>query len=286
MFDLSYRWLKLRQVESLTGVWLGTIGGTNSASLQISIRQEGQRLIGAAIIYEPIIGKYAYSLVGTLGPPASFHLEITRGHPHQGLGPVNATIERLLPTNATGRWRSANGAHGTFEIEKMAEASVGALQDSAVDSARDKVFIAHGHDEGLREGVARYVQNLIGSSPIILQERTDRGRSLIEKFEQESTAASYAIIIAAPDDVGYSVVDGPEHAKPRARENVWFELGFFAGKIRRERTCVLYRGNVQIPSDLGGIAYIPAENPETWKVRVARELRGAGFKLSVENALL
>lgn len=273
-------------MQILTGVWLGTISGTNSASVQINIRQEGQRLRGDAIIYEPIIGKYAYSLLGTLGPPISFRLQITKGHPHQQLGAVDATVDGLTATNATGRWRSTNGAHGTFEIERMIEAAIGEQQISRVDPARDRVFIAHGHDEGLRDGVARYLQNLLGSPPIILQERTDRGRSLIEKFEQESTAASYAIIIATPDDMGYSILDGPGQAKPRARENVWFELGFFAGRIGRERTCVLYRGDVQIPSDLRGVAYIPAENSETWKLRLARELHGAGFVISAANALL
>ncbi len=273
-------------MEMLTGVWLGTITGTNSASIQVSIRQEAQRLAGSAIIYEPIIGKYAYSLIGTLGPPISFRLQVAQGHSHQLLGAVDATVDGLSATKATGRWRSTNGAHGTFAIEKMIEASLPERQSSRINPERDRVFIAHGHDEGLREGVARYLQNLLGSPPIILQERTDRGRSLIEKFEQESTSASYAIIIATPDDMGYSIHDGPERAKPRARENVWFELGFFAGRIGRERTCVLSRGDVQIPSDLRGVAYIPAENSETWKLRLARELHGAGFAISAENALL
>lgn len=272
-------------MEILSGVWLGTISGTNSASLQIRIRQEGQRFTGSAIIYEPIIGRYAYSLIGALGSPVSFRLEVAQGYPHQMLGAVDATIDDLSATNATGRWRSTNGAHGTFEIEKMVE-TTSQIHTTRAIATRDKIFIAHGHDQGLREAVARYVHNLVDSPPIILEERTNKGRSLLEKFEQESTSASYAIIIATPDDVGYSISDGPEAAGPRARENVWFELGFFAGKLGRHRTCLLYRGNVQIPTDLGGIAYIPAETSETWKVRLAKELHESGFKINVENALL
>jgi predicted nucleotide-binding protein len=187
---------------------------------------------------------------------------------------------------ATGRWQSTNGARGTFEIEKMVQSSAVNSGAPSVNRDRDKVFIAYGHDEALREGVARYTHNLVGAAPVLLEEKANKGRSLLEKFEQETTDASYAISIATPDDVGYSIKDGPECAEPRARENVWFELGFFAGKLGRDRTCVLYRGNVHLPSDLAGIAYIPADNPETWKVRLARELHSAGFQINTEAALL
>lgn len=276
----------LRLMDTLSGTWLGTISGTNSASLQITLHQDGQRLSGTAIIYEPIIGKYAYKVAGRVGTPVSFRLSIAEGHPHQMLGTVDAVLDHSSGTRATGKWQSSNGAHGSFELEKMVQSPAAAHSNTVVDTSRDKVFIAHGHDEGLREAVARFTQNLLGTSPVILEERANKGRALIEKFEQESTAASYAITIATPDDVGYSIKEGPEHAKPRTRENVWFELGFFAGRIGRDRTCLLYRGNVNMPSDLGGIAYIPADNPDTWKLRLARELHGAGFKINTETALL
>lgn len=45
-----------------------------------------------------------------------------------------------------------------------------------------KVFVVHGHDEGAREGVARFLEQ-IGFEPIILHEQANRGRTVIEKVE-------------------------------------------------------------------------------------------------------
>jgi predicted nucleotide-binding protein len=43
-----------------------------------------------------------------------------------------------------------------------------------------KVFIVHGHDEGSREKVARFLERL-GLEAIILHEQANRGRTVIEK---------------------------------------------------------------------------------------------------------
>ena len=46
----------------------------------------------------------------------------------------------------------------------------------------NKVFIVHGHNEAVKEKVARFVEHL-KLEPIILHEQTDKGRTIIEKFE-------------------------------------------------------------------------------------------------------
>jgi predicted nucleotide-binding protein len=45
-----------------------------------------------------------------------------------------------------------------------------------------KVFIVHGHDEGARETLARFLERL-GFQAIILHEQANRGRTVIEKVE-------------------------------------------------------------------------------------------------------
>lgn len=51
----------------------------------------------------------------------------------------------------------------------------------------------------------------------------------------------FAVVLLSPDDVAYPRDAKPEEVRYRARQNVIFELGYFVGKLGRERVLVLYR---------------------------------------------
>ncbi len=107
-----------------------------------------------------------------------------------------------------------------------------------------KVFVIHGRDKGTREMVAGFLKKL-ELQPVILSEQSSRGRTIIEKFEQHAEVG-FAIALLTPDDTGS--LEG-DKKRPRARQNVIFELGFFIGKLGRERVCALTKGDVEIPSE-------------------------------------
>jgi hypothetical protein len=65
-----------------------------------------------------------------------------------------------------------------------------------------KIFIVHGHAEEPREAVARFLEQL-GLEPIILHERANQGRTIIEKFEAHA-GVGFAIVLLTPDDLGGS----------------------------------------------------------------------------------
>lgn len=144
-----------------------------------------------------------------------------------------------------------------------------------------RVFIVHGHDGGLKNAVARYIEKL-GLEAIILHEQPNRGRTVIEKFEQESDIG-FTIVLATRDDLAATVKtirafkadpDATEQVlEERARQNVIFELGFFVGKHGRGKIALL-SDSVNLPSDLNGIVYIAREQ---WQNELLRELTGAGF---------
>jgi predicted nucleotide-binding protein len=138
------------------------------------------------------------------------------------------------------------------------------------------IFIVHGHDEATKQSVARFIENL-DLVAIILHEQPNRGRTLIEKLEQESSPAGYAVVLLTPDDVG-ARADKPKDLVPRPRQNVIFELGFFLGKLGRDRVCVLYRKGVERPSDISGVSYIEMLEGEGWLNHLAREMRAAGIE--------
>ncbi|MGQ3301621.1 TIR domain-containing protein [Reyranella sp.] len=146
--------------------------------------------------------------------------------------------------------------------------------------AARKVFIVHGHDEGAREAVARFLERL-GFAPIILHEQANQGRTIIEKIEAHGDVG-FAVILLTPDDVG--AVKGGEPL-PRARQNVLLELGYFVGRLGRSRVCALKRGDIEVPSDFGGVVYEPFDAGGSWKQALSRELEAAGFDIDWNVAM-
>ena len=59
----------------------------------------------------------------------------------------------------------------------------------------------HGHDETVKQEVARILEN-IGLTPIILAEQPDKGRTVIEKFESEGNDVGFAVVLLTADDKG------------------------------------------------------------------------------------
>ncbi|MEH6388493.1 MAG: nucleotide-binding protein [Pseudomonas profundi] len=137
-----------------------------------------------------------------------------------------------------------------------------------------KVFIVHGHDDGARESVARFLERM-GLEAIILHEQANQGRTIIEKVVAHSDVG-FAVVLLTPDDEG-SIKGGiPE---PRARQNVLLELGYFIGRLGRERVCALKSGELEIPSDFAGVVWESMDKSGGWKQALARELDAAGYSI-------
>jgi predicted nucleotide-binding protein len=148
----------------------------------------------------------------------------------------------------------------------------------------DKVFIVHGHNEAMKEAVARTLSKL-KLTPIILHEMPNRGsKGLLDKLSENSDV-SFAIVLLSPDDVGYSKKDGVDNAKSRPRQNVVFELGYFIGKIGREGVIPLYlkEEGFEILSDYLGITFIDFDQAGNWKYEVVRELQAYGFNVDAND---
>ncbi|MBV9453149.1 MAG: nucleotide-binding protein [Rubrobacter sp.] len=80
----------------------------------------------------------------------------------------------------------------------------------------NRVFVVHGHDNEMKQAVARTVETL-GLEAVILREKPNRGQTIIEKIERYSDV-DFAVVLLSPDDTGYSRADGLHAAKPRARQ--------------------------------------------------------------------
>lgn len=145
-----------------------------------------------------------------------------------------------------------------------------ATQDNSI--SKSKVFVVHGHDEALKQEVARIVEKQ-GLEAIILSEQANQGKTIIEKIEENADVGA-AICLFTGDDYGRAKDATSEHL--RARQNVVFEVGYFMGKLGRGNVILIASPDIEIPSDLQGVVYT---NKDMWQTDVLRELKAIGYNV-------
>lgn len=146
----------------------------------------------------------------------------------------------------------------------------------------DRVFVVHGRDDGLKGSVARLLDRL-DLVPVILHEQPNKGRTIIEKFEDECRDVGFAVVLLTPDDKGGLATGSPEAFRFRARQNVILELGFFLARLGRKRVCALYKKGVELPSDYEGVLFLPADDRDGWHLELAKELKEAGVRVDLNR---
>lgn len=165
--------------------------------------------------------------------------------------------------------------------EKVIAKSTSSKNTSKSKSNKKDVFIVHGHNEELKEKVARTIEKL-KLLPVILHEQSNEGKTIIEKFEKHSNV-NFAVVLLTYDD--YGNVKSETYQNKRARQNVILELGYFIAKIGRENVMPLYEEGVELPSDISGVLYTLIDDTENWKFRLVKELKSAGFKVDANDII-
>jgi len=142
----------------------------------------------------------------------------------------------------------------------------------------NRVFIVHGRNHKPMKEL-KVMLTEFGLEPIVLHEQPSGSRTIVEKLEKYSDVG-YAFVILTPDDIGSS--SDAIFTSPRARQNVVLEFGYFIGKVGRDRVCCLYKGDVELPSDMHGIVYIPfKDSVKEARNMIIKELKEAGYKIKM-----
>jgi len=199
-----------------------------------------------------------------------------------------------------------------YLIEKPIK-SISKKEKSKISHER-RIFIVHGHDDTLKNEVELFLKSL-DLEPIILHKQADLGKTIIEKVEHYSDVG-FAVILLTNDDAGGSTPDegydvlrqyystpnptpslsekdrqvvSTESAKfmveillrlkPRARQNVIFEFGYFIAKLGRNRVAALCKEEIERPSDIDGLLYTPLDQSGKWMKKLAREINAAGIEI-------
>jgi CheY-like chemotaxis protein len=117
---------------------------------------------------------------------------------------------------------------------------------------RPTVFIVHGHASDALEQLRRLIKDELRlGDPVIMKDAAGGiGHAIIEKFEEYAARADLVFALLTPDDE----TDAGLHA----RQNVIFEIGYFAAALGRKsgRLIVLHHQKALKPSDIDGLLTI------------------------------
>ncbi len=140
-----------------------------------------------------------------------------------------------------------------------------------------RVFVVHGHNEGVKRHVQLVLSRALPSADVIvLHEQPSGGSStIIEKLERYAQGLDFVVVLLTGDDQLTGPNGTPER---RARQNVLLELGYFLAKVGRNRVVALHEAGIALPSDFSGVIYISYEDDGSWRGELLKELDHAGLR--------
>jgi predicted nucleotide-binding protein len=149
-----------------------------------------------------------------------------------------------------------------------------------------KVFVVYGHDAAARTQLEAMLRRW-DIEPILLDQLTSEGDTLIEKLERSMDEAAFAVVLATPDDEGFPKSKSSEK-KFRARQNVVLELGMMLRGLGRKKVAILLQqlddGVMEKPSDIDGLIYIPfTDAVDDTRVQLAKEMNKQGLKINLDS---
>ena len=222
-----------------------------------------------------------------------------------GKTPFGHSVEYIVKAFTTGKVKGIHICTDRFFDSPPKEKREKTANHDNRKVATDEVFIVHGTDHKPVKELKTILEEL-GLKPIVLHEQASGGLTLAEKLERYAGKVGFAFVILTPDDVGgqkadlrkklggdlpfrkrtlafagLHVVDYIlDNFESRARQNVIFEMGYFWGMLERKRVCCLLKGNVERPSDMHGIVYIPfKDSVNDVKGMIVKELAEAGYNV-------
>jgi len=144
-----------------------------------------------------------------------------------------------------------------------------------------QIFILHGQDEW-KKTVASLVQKL-GLVPVILDNEHEDW-TITTYLDMYSKDIALAVMILMNKDSGVL------QSGWRGDRNFIYELGYFHGKLGRNRTCVLYSNDFQENVELLSAAFmdvifIPLDTGGAWMTKLAKAIQDTGTETNLNQKI-
>lgn len=213
--------------------------------------------------------------------PVSIQVTAILGNTETVVAGTQYSIQGLFEEAVSGGSNERRDVFPDFgePVIEIVHRAIGVIENG--DWPNKTVFLVHGTNTGVRDSVHALLVKF-GLRVTVLEDEPNLGRTIIEKFEEESPA-SFAVIVMSGDDKGGPAGSAEDDLKKRARQNVVFELGYFIGKLGRDRTAALYETGVELPSDYQGVLYTRIDSEGAWKTKLAQELKAAGLLIDLND---
>lgn len=168
-------------------------------------------------------------------------------------------------------------------LQKKIQKSIANLARTILDENK-KIFIVHGRNINMRDKVSSLLGRL-KLDYVILESEHNTGATVIEKFIRNAKDCEYAVILFSADDLGKLNHTGAT-LKPRTRQNVILELGYFLSKVGRKNIVILHEfgKDIEKPSDFDGIVYEPFDDFGAWKGKLIKEMKKANIYIDTSLA--
>ena len=150
----------------------------------------------------------------------------------------------------------------------------------------NQVFILHGQDEW-KKTVAALIRTL-GLVPVLVDEK-NVDNMIVEYLDVYPKEVALAVIILTNNDE--SIIQSHKQPDWHVDHNLIYELGYFRGKLGRNRTCVLYVDDFQNDVELlsvfmfMGVILVPLDTGGAWTTQLAKVIQDTGVETNLINKL-
>jgi len=156
------------------------------------------------------------------------------------------------------------------------------LADLTFEIPKDggRVCITYGRDQVMNRQVVSVIKQL-GIDPIIMQDKSNSTKPLAE-FVTEHKDIAFAIAILSADDWVYPKQGKSQDAMMYADQRVVLHLGFWIGRLGRNRVFALYydQKSFRWPTEHFDVIYTPLDRNQLWKGELVNRLKECNVTIS------
>ena len=164
------------------------------------------------------------------------------------------------------------------ENKPVEEILPGGLAFPAENAGKEgRVCVTYGRNLVMNKQVVSVIRDL-GIKPLVMQDRKYAEKPLAE-FVAAYPGIQFVVAILSADDWVYPKEAGPQDAVLRADQQVVFHLGYWTGKLGRERVFALYydQRSFQWPTKFLDLIYTPLDKGGLWQEELIGRLKQFGL---------
>jgi len=150
-------------------------------------------------------------------------------------------------------------------------------------SKSGQVCVTYGRDQIMNRQVVSLIKEL-GIRPIVMQDKKHNTIPLAQ-FHNTYPGISFVIAILSADDWVYPKSGKPGEAKIFADQKVVFHLGYWIGKLGRDKVFALFydQRSFRWPTEHFDVIYTPLDRNDAWKKELKKRLTQSGITITEES---